>query len=77
MLIMTYSDARKNFSSLLNRVKVEGAALIKRADGSKFRITVEEPGQNSPFEGIKPVLKGLNLSCEEIVDIIREGRERK
>ncbi len=38
---MTYSDARANFSSLLNRVKTEGAAIIRRADGSSFRITVE------------------------------------
>lgn len=73
MLVMTYSDARKNFSNLLNRVKVDGAAIVRRADGSRFRITVEEPEQKSPFDGIKSF---ANLSREEIVDIVREGRER-
>ena len=46
MLVMTYSDARANFSSLLNRVKTEGAAIIRRADGSSFRITVENEEKN-------------------------------
>ncbi len=76
MLVITYTDARRNFSNLLNRVKVDGAAIIKRADGSRFRITVEDQVQKSPFDGIKPVLGKLNLSREEIVDIVREGRER-
>ncbi|MBR7064395.1 MAG: prevent-host-death protein [Treponema sp.] len=76
MLVMTYSDARKNFSSLLNRVKTEGEAIVKRADGSRFRITVEKDEAKSPFDGIKPVLGKLNLSREEIVSIVREGRER-
>lgn len=42
MLVMTYSDARANFSDLLNRVKKEGAAIVRRADGSSFRIIVKE-----------------------------------
>ena len=73
---MTYSEARKNFSNLLNRVKIDGAAIVRRADGSKFRITVEEAEKKSPFDGIKPVLGKVNLSREEIVDIVRESRER-
>lgn len=76
MLVMTYSEARKNFSNLLNRVKIDGAAIVRRADGSKFRITVEESEKKSPFDGIKPVLGKVNLSREEIVDIVRESRER-
>lgn len=71
MLVMTYSDARANFSDLLNRVKVEGAAIVRRADGSEFRITVEEPAQKSPFDGIRSF---ANLSKDEILDIIHETR---
>ena len=68
MLVMTYSDARANFSTLLNKVKVEGAAIIKRADGTSFRITNEISEEGiSPFEKIKPV---ANLSSGEIIDII-------
>ncbi len=76
MLVMTYSDARRNFSSLLNKVKVDGAAIVKRADGSRFKITVDEDEKKSPFDGITPVLKGLNMSTDEIVSLVREGRER-
>lgn len=74
MLVMTYSDARKNFSSLLNHVKTDGAAIVTRADGSAFRITVEEPSKKSPFDGIKPVLGKIPM--DEIIDIIHESRER-
>ncbi len=74
MLVMTYSDARANFSTLLNKVKVEGAAIIKRADGTSFRITNEISEEGiSPFEKIKPV---ANLSSGEIIDIIHASHER-
>ena len=73
MLVMTYSDARANLSEFLNRVKKEGAAIIKRADGSTFRVTVEEPGIRSPFDGIKRIPK---LSKKEILEIVRESRRR-
>ena len=74
MLVMTYSDARANFSALLNRVKAEGAAIVKRADGSAFRITVEEPKGTSPFDGIRPTL--AHIPMDEILDIIHESHER-
>ena len=74
MLVMTYSDARANFSDLLNRVKVDGSAIVRRADGSEFRITVEEPAHKSPFDGIRPVLGAI--SKDEILDIIHETRAR-
>ncbi|MBR4373096.1 MAG: prevent-host-death protein [Treponema sp.] len=73
MLVMTYSDARRNFSSLLNKVKVDGAAIVKRADGSRFKITVDEDEKKSPFDGIRSF---ANLSNDEIVSLVREGRER-
>ena len=76
MLVMTYSDARKNFSELLNKVKADGTAIVTRIDGSRFKITVEPPEPKSPFEGITPVLNGLDLTSDEIVSIVREGRER-
>ena len=73
MLVMTYSDARANLSALLNQVKKDGAAIIKRADGSTFRITVEDSSDKSPFEGIKSFAK---LSKNEILEIVHESRER-
>ena len=71
MLVMTYSDARANLSELLNRVKIDGAAIIRRSDGSTFRITAEKAKKKSPFEGIKSF---ANLSRKEIVDIVRDSR---
>ena len=73
MLVMNATEARANFSMLLTRVEKDGAALIKRANGHTFRITVEEPEEKSPFEGIKPV---ANLSLDEILDIIHASHER-
>lgn len=74
MLVMTYTDARANLATLLNRVKSDGAAIIKRADGDTFRITVEEPKAKSPFADVKPVLGKMSL--DEILDAIHESRER-
>ena len=74
MLVMTYSDARANFSDLLNRVKKEGAAIVRRADGSSSRIILEEDSEHPPFEQIQPVLP--DMSRQEILDVLKEVRQR-
>ncbi len=51
MLVVTYSEARKTFASILDKAKEEGAVIIKRADGSMFRLSPEH-STISPFEGI-------------------------
>ncbi len=73
MLVMTYSDARAHLSDLLNHVKSDGAAIIKRADGSTFRITEEKTESMSPFEGIHSF---ANLPRREILTIVRDARRR-
>jgi antitoxin (DNA-binding transcriptional repressor) of toxin-antitoxin stability system len=72
MMIYTFSKARQNFSSLLDRAKREGEVLIKRKDGALFAIKPISQ-KNSPLnvEGID-----IKLSANEIVDILREVRER-
>lgn len=72
MLVMTYSDARKNFASILDRCRVEGAVLIKRIDGSLFRIS-PEPVAGSPFANVKPV---ATLSSGTSLSALRESRKR-
>ena len=74
MLVMTYTDARANLATLLNKVKTDGAAIIKRADGDTFRITMEKPETKSPFDGIRSFAK---LSKSEILDIVHESRKRR
>ena len=72
MTIYSYSQARQNLSSLLNKAKEEGEVMIKRKDGSTF-ILKPISAQYSPLD-----IKGIDveLSREEIVDIQREIRAR-
>lgn len=68
--IYTYSEARQNFASLLDLAALEGVVRIQRRDGQMFTLKLE-PIVTSPLdvEGID-----LNLSTEEIVSFIHEGR---
>ena len=68
---MTYSDARQNFASVLDRSEADGAVLVKRADGSLFRISPEQKDK-SPFEGIKTL---FDLQRNDIMQALRESRE--
>jgi len=66
----TYSEARQQFSSLLDRAKKEGAVRIRRRDGQIF-ILRPEKSPRSPLDvpGIN-----LNLDRKEIVELVRSGR---
>ena len=72
MKTYTFSEARQKFASVLEEAKEEGEVLIKRKDGSIFAIN-PIPREKSPLDvdGV-----GLNLSLAEIVNIVREIRER-
>ena len=72
MTTYTFSEARQKLSSVLDRARKEGEVLIKRKDGSMFAIKPVTKSE-SPFD-----VKGidLSLSAEEIVDFVREVRER-
>jgi PHD/YefM family antitoxin component YafN of YafNO toxin-antitoxin module len=72
MTTYTFSEARQNFASILEKAKMEGRVLIKRKDGSLFSIQPFAK-KESPLdvEGIT-----LGLTSSEIVDIVREVRER-
>ena len=71
MLVVTYSEARQNFASVLDKSKNDGAVLIKRADGSVFRIS-PEVSESSPFAGIKTL---FDIRHEDIMQSLRESRE--
>lgn len=72
MIIYTYSEARQNLSSLLDRAAQDGEVRIRRRDG---RVFVVKPEQRmaSPLD-VDSV--DLGVTTDEIVSIIREGRER-
>jgi hypothetical protein len=69
-IIYTYSDARQNFSAVLNQALREGQVKVRRKDGQVFVITPEQRS-NSPFavEGV-----ALGISSAEIVEFVRESR---
>ena len=71
MLVVTYSEARQNFASVLDKSKNDGAVLIKRADGSVFRIS-PEASESSPFAGIKTL---FDIRHEDIMQSLKETRE--
>jgi antitoxin (DNA-binding transcriptional repressor) of toxin-antitoxin stability system len=72
MTSYTFSEARQNFASVLEKAKAEGGVLITRRDGTIFEIH-PVPRKELPLDvrGID-----LDLSAEEIVDTIRETRKR-
>lgn len=72
MRVYTYSEARQNLASLLDVAQRDGAVRIRRRDGRSFVLQPERSGV-SPLdvEGVDP-----GVTTDEIVTIIREGRER-
>ena len=71
MLVVTYSEARQNFASVLDKSKNDGAVLVKRADGSVFRIS-PEVSDSSPFAGIRTL---FDIKHDDIMQSLRESRE--
>jgi antitoxin Phd len=72
MQVYTYSEARQKLASVLEQAENTGKVLIRRKDGRTFAL-VPEKVASSPLD--VPSVKA-KISTKEIVDIIREGRER-
>jgi hypothetical protein len=73
MVIFTYSKARQQFSSLLDKANKDGQVFIKRKNGQIFSIKPERNNKKSPLDvdGI-----GVGLSRNEILSFIHESRKR-
>ncbi|TXH78675.1 MAG: type II toxin-antitoxin system Phd/YefM family antitoxin [Thiothrix sp.] len=67
-----FSQARKNFASVLETAKQEGIICIYKRNGEAYYLTPAKV-KKSPLdvEGID-----LRLSSSQITSIVREGRER-
>ena len=72
MIEYTYSDARQNLAALLEQATRDGEVRIRRRDGRVFVLRPQSL-EGSPLD-IGSV--DLGVTTAEIVDIIREGRER-
>ena len=72
MQVYTYSEARQKLATVLEQAEYTGKVLIRRKDGRTFALTPEKLA-SSPLN--VPSIKA-NITSQEVVDIIREGRER-
>lgn len=73
MRIFNYSEARQNFSAMLNSALKEDV-IIRRRDGSRFKIIpIVDKSPGSPFD-----IDGVESDIErnEIIDFVRDGRSR-
>jgi prevent-host-death family protein len=72
MRVYTYSEARQNLASVLETAQRDGAVRIRRRNGQTF-VLQPETARTSPLdvEGVD-----LDVTTDEIVTMIREGRER-
>jgi hypothetical protein len=72
MKIYKYSEARQNFSTVLNTALKEDV-IITRKDGNRFKlISINKKSTKSPLD-----IKGIDtdVTTQEIIEIVREGRE--
>lgn len=72
MQVYTYSEARQKLSVVLEQAENTGKVLIRKKDGRTFAL-IPEKLATSPLD--VPTIKA-NVMTKELVDIIREGRER-
>ena len=69
--VYTYSEARQNLASLLDKAVREGEVRVRRKDGQIF-VIIPEATDGSPLdiEGVD-----IELTREEIVEFVHEGRK--
>ena len=68
--VYTYTEARQNLASLLDKAVREGEVRVKRKDGQTFVIKPEQKvGSPLDVEGID-----LGITTDEIIQFIHESR---
>ncbi|WP_419658843.1 putative prevent-host-death protein [Desulfosarcina variabilis str. Montpellier] len=72
MQVYSYSEARQKLATVLKQAETTGKVIIRRKDGRTFAL-IPEKIPDSPLD--VPSIKA-KVTTDEIVDIIREGRER-
>ncbi len=72
MKVYTYSDARQRLAALMDEASRSGSVCIRRRDGRTFVLRPEKPRDSAlDVAGVD-----LGLGRDEIVALVREGRER-
>jgi PHD/YefM family antitoxin component YafN of YafNO toxin-antitoxin module len=73
MQVYTYSEARQKLALVLEQAESTGKVLIRKKDGRTFMLTPLRSDNESPLN--VSTIK-VDVTTKEIVDVIREGRER-
>jgi hypothetical protein len=72
MIVYSITEAKERLEMLLEEACREGKILIKRQDGRIFAVRPESQTRSAlDVQGI-----ALGLSKSDIVELVREGRER-
>jgi antitoxin Phd len=67
-----YPENQQSLSALLEQARLEGEVRIQSSDGQIFILKPEKSSRSAlDVAGIN-----LNITTKEIVEIVREGRER-
>ncbi len=70
--MQTYLETQENLSALLERASEQGEVRIKREDGQVFILKPDRTRRSAlDVAGVD-----LGVSTKEIVDFVREGRDR-
>jgi len=69
----SFTEARQHFASILEEAKKEGVVCVKKRDGEAFYIKPVTPKQSL----LDVVGVDLGVTSSEIIEAIREGRERE
>ena len=70
MNVYTYTEARQNLATLLDKARQDGEARIRRRDGRVFVVKPQvQPGSPLDIAGID-----LDITASEIVNFVKEGR---
>ena len=74
MNVYTYTQARQNLASVLNKAETDGEVVIKRRDGRIFVVKSQKKTlKTSPLD-VKGV--DLNIGVSTILECIEEGRRK-
>lgn len=73
MKVYTYSEARRWFSRVLDEARQGGEIRIRRRDGAEFSLRpIASVGSPLDVPGVD-----ADLSRDDILGAVREGRERE
>jgi antitoxin (DNA-binding transcriptional repressor) of toxin-antitoxin stability system len=72
MRVYSVTEARQNLAEVLDAAKAEDV-IIRRRGGESFVLSLQKR-KGSPLD--VPGISGSNVSVDDIVDVLREGREQ-